>query len=1101
MTVAARINKDGDFEILEEVNEYTSPITRGLTHHFPFDSRAGCFDRIGGVTPDSSLCQGVNLIEAQASDWRDPASWSNNGAMVWDEGHHALKITGYHNSWLANPIVIDTTKTYQISIEVMEIVESDIGLYLGGVGYNVDGVKCTTNYDYTMAANHEPGLNVWKTYKLTRTGEAVAASGTSTSFDTVKGWSGGAAIADDVYKYYHLGGLFNYSSGGVLYVRNPSIVITNADGSNTTIRENGLQIDETSTNLMTELNATFQDGNVWGTYNTNNYNSNVDYSIGTIGSVTDNLVTLSVVGREIYSYDVINAGTTGGGVTAGTEYLVLKHSATTFSLHAYNATQDGSLGLSVHDSVRNDVRIPISLSGFPTMWHGNSHRPNSGIVKEILYNEFEQNGTFYNAMRCHKEHRTLGAGLGDHMAYGYTPSVTIGLAYSFSFWFRAANKASVGSAVALGLYTTVGWTGDYVYVPATEDWQQYRLEGLIAPATGGTYFYFSQGATLNTIDYACVQMEQKPFPTAFTVGTRGNAYFNINQDVLSPSQGTVVFDVTFHEDGTVNDLQASDQYSANNGEAWNVANSFHFHDVKSFYLHDSDGTRHQAYLLNNIIRNERTQIALVYNDTTGEMKSYKNGVFEGGGTKAFIGKLGSLGTGWSHSGHAGGPNYKMSQTVHDLKFFDVSLTADEIKTLSNKSFRVKPSGDVETKTIVERPGIPSDAFYASLGSDGSDQTNLLKAFDKTADYWTGEAFSGTATTNVYVYPTFDTAGAGGGWAHWGAVGHIGTFGQSTDPAYKYDKALSYSHWLNNAAGATASYLLYQSPTLGGVPGVRALSVILCRDDFGVIDESVCYPVWNARLGGSQSGVWTSVEQLGDSGFYHCKVNNISQNGTDDLVGIYVSAGFKVYFSRMQLDSKYFNTPFFPGTSGIRKLSFNLYKEIGMDWSEDWSICYWKKPIATHDQTSSGYNIDSLGSNTNTVGGGYRWWGKDNGSDTIASAVPLAIAPTTYFNNWQFISLINTGGTLIITTTVDGVDHVRTATTGTTAENYYVNPYGFDFKLGGWDLNSTTNTYFKDLVIVKRAITATEISEIKNTKMRQYETYVQIQGRIKERVSL
>ena len=66
-----------------------------------------------------------------------------------------------------------------------------------------------------------------------------------------------------------------------------------------------------------EKNGRFTTENQWASYNTNQYNGNTYFDIGTIGSVSNNIVTLSSVGHVIRSFDVLTPQTTGGGVTAG----------------------------------------------------------------------------------------------------------------------------------------------------------------------------------------------------------------------------------------------------------------------------------------------------------------------------------------------------------------------------------------------------------------------------------------------------------------------------------------------------------------------------------------------------------------------------------------------------------------------------------------------------------------------------------------------------------------------------------------------------------------------------------------------------------------
>ena len=50
-------------------------------------------------------------------------------------------------------------------------------------------------------------------------------------------------------------------------------------------------------------------------------------------------------------------------------------------------------------------------------------------------------------------------------------------------------------------------------------------------------------------------------------------------------------------------------------------------------------------------------------------------------------------------------------------------------------------------------------------------------------------------------------------------------------------------------------------------------------------------------------------------------------------------------------------------------------------------------------------------------------------------------------------------------------------------------YGYDFKLGGWDNENPTNTYFKDLIIAKKALTNDDINNIyKQLSINKINTY-------------
>lgn len=154
--------------------------------------------------------------------------------------------------------------------------------------------------------------------------------------------------------------------------------------------------------------------------------------------------------------------------------------------------------------------------------------------------------------------------------------------------------------------------------------------------------------------------------------------------------------------------------------------------------------------------------------------------------------------------------------------------------------------------------------------------------------------------NCFSSPTFDTSSSTGGWKHWGATGHKGSYGQTTDKTYIYHKSNTYAHWIQNDADATQDYLVYQSPSFEG--GFRSLCCILKEENSLPISESIIYPDWNANVsGGVPRCKWTSVTHLGD-GFYLCKCEGFKQDGSNDLVGLYIKPEYKVYISECYLEN-------------------------------------------------------------------------------------------------------------------------------------------------------------------------------------------------------
>lgn len=296
-------------------------------------------------------------------------------------------------------------------------------------------------------------------------------------------------------------------------------------------------------------------GNGWGTYNTNQYNSNTYFSIGTISSVSSNIVTTSG-NHPLRSYDVVTPQSSGGGVTAGTNYLVKKLSNTTFSLHPYNSSQDGSQGYinpatgnhKVYDDFANDVRIAVNATSFPTMWWGPPHLPNSALVKEIITKGF--NGIPGRAPTdCIRLHfnRTDAT---DGMAYGPDASVVAGTAYTASFWARSITSNAVGTTGSYQIYnygstTPSGYSVGFTLGPVGV-WQKYVLT--FTPNNPLAISYWFPGAGGIKFDISNIQFEAGSIANNFAPGTRTNT--QALKDLTGRRNITIGGSPTYASDGT-----------------------------------------------------------------------------------------------------------------------------------------------------------------------------------------------------------------------------------------------------------------------------------------------------------------------------------------------------------------------------------------------------------------------------------------------------------------------------------------------------------------------------------------------------------------------
>ena len=289
---------------------------------------------------------------------------------------------------------------------------------------------------------------------------------------------------------------------------------------------------EGTTNLIPSptVNAYPTTGNGWGSYNANQYGSGTYFSIGTVNDVTNNIITMTSA-HSLRTYDVVNPQTTGGGVTAGTNYFTKKVSDTSFTLHAYNGSQDGSQGYispstgthKVYDSIATDTRISVNSTSFPTMWWGYPHLPNSGLVKELRYGEFNAIPNL-PANDCIRLHYIRTDDVKDGMAYNVDCTITPSSPVTVSFYTRSANANAVGKQIQYHIYNYTGGspTGYYYYftLGAVGVWE--RQTFTFTPANSAMISYwFPQSSGTYAWDWSCMQVEQKSYVTNFVAGTRG----------------------------------------------------------------------------------------------------------------------------------------------------------------------------------------------------------------------------------------------------------------------------------------------------------------------------------------------------------------------------------------------------------------------------------------------------------------------------------------------------------------------------------------------------------------------------------------------------
>jgi hypothetical protein len=347
---------------------------------------------------------------------------------------------------------------------------------------------------------------------------------------------------------------------------------------------------ESTTNLYSTvgagaLNTYPSSGNSWGTYRDSLYNGGVYGSIGTIASVSvDNVITVSsptAYFNSFATYDVIQPQSTGGGVTAATNYYFKRLTSTTFTLHQYDGTDNASkTPEQVLTYINSDTRISVNGTSFPTMWWGYPHLPNVALIKTAITNGFAYDNRLHDCVRLN----WFRSDRSDGMAYGVQPTYIANTQYAFTAYIRATSQNAIGGTVSISAYQS--GTATYPTITGasspilTSNWQKWTGT-FTSSATGGIfYFYFFPAiATLPaTVDIAEMQLEQKSYASEFTPTSRsantvagGGGLLDMSGNNVNADLTNVLFNSSgYYFNGSSNSIYLGTELNLQNGTicAW-----------------------------------------------------------------------------------------------------------------------------------------------------------------------------------------------------------------------------------------------------------------------------------------------------------------------------------------------------------------------------------------------------------------------------------------------------------------------------------------------------------------------------------------------------
>ena len=414
--------------------------------------------------------------------------------------------------------------------------------------------------------------------------------------------------------------------------------------------------------------------------------------------------------------------------------------------------------------------------------------------------------------------------------------------------------------------------------------------------------------------------------------------------------------------------------------------------------------------------------------------------------------------------------------------YDRDLTADEINKLFGTSLRIDQNSNLINE-VEEKPYIPNNAFYFPLTFNANDYyNNITPVKSSNLVFQDGSVFVGNQN-NLFNCPK-DASTFGVKSVNLETITYT-----PKQVVYKYDctKYTSGQHYAGNdvTVNTTSKYVFAVDVFVSEDCNLTTMPVYLEKG----IGQALSYDLnkkgtWQTLMSTANVSTQTVVRPL----MY--PVMNTSSRPT---------TGYILYRNPRFFEKEY-DCAFKNGNNGTGDLAYNFNSSIRLDWSKDWSIVYWKKPMGTQTNDLTGYNLESIGCNSNSVGGGYAWFGKESGSNAIKinSGSSAAFTPANYFNKYHMVSLVKNGTNVSYKCWgVGGVILISNSTLSTDKANYYVTQHGYDFKLGGWDNGNPTHSYFKDLMVAKRAFTDDELNKIYSTQMSNKGSKINLQGEIVE----
>lgn len=671
--------------------------------------------------------------------------------------------------------------------------------------------------------------------------------------------------------------------------------------------------------------------------------------------------------------------------------------------------------------------------------------------------------------------------------YGGIFDGSSGESWTISGWYKTLNDAGI-NFLSTGFYLS-DWSRTVNYTTLSRNtsiisdgewhffWHSMQLnetmtDAIIADGPSWTYSNSPGELYINGL-----QWEKKAYPTYFTNNSRGGSLLKLPPSLLNINNGAISFEFNYQGlkySSTNQWMMLTECYAGASYETNKINIVIQGDRIYTRLYNNSNGGWGSAGLSVNSLINGWNKYTISWNKATMKFRECINDTYSEQ-SPTYMPEVSPehfwIGT-WGDAG------LYANTEMRNFSIYNKFLSQEEILKLRlNKNQPVfSSSGSISLNKLSSKLVLPSDVYYFPLGKDGKDVHKIINPSAHTnVVYENGGAWVGNGITNIL------DSNMTAHYSPWG--GFVGENGYFTSPAGTqgvYIKcttgggALWYTTGSRRNASPSTAYIVTGFIKYVGTPHANTFYLRQYRADGSQITEGGIYNQSNQiDLGNGWKKTWSPFITASDCVQFLIEGYEYTAGVQTYLYNVMCVPGAVSYPALHPLNSR-----------GTSDLEYNLNSSIGLNWGGEWTISYFKKPMGTHlSGLFTGYSIESLGCNGNSVGGGYRWWGKENGSNIIADATNNAIDPATYFGNWHWIWMRKVGTILTINTYLPGgAIATRIIDLGSIPSNYFVTQYGYDFKMGGWDNNAACDAYFRDLVVAKRALTDAELTELFKTKM-------------------